>query len=225
MTAFEYVLSCIKANEEDFEEKGIDSYFIPDEKIQLLSEEWPRKNIMNHHLNMDLLHNLFEDERYGCTIRKSDMVNMKKTELHIDENIKEWLSDVKYPYYRIRGKKIPAKLAKELVLTSKELWEELGLINFLHDFIFEDGTVGINSTTSEYPHIMELLADSLKLKKKIPCLNMIIAISNWDNMPDEAWEKFMHTDDVLTNQEYREYDEYTGEFNEYENFEKNRITY
>ena len=218
MNAFEYVLSCIQAREEDFEEKDADNYLIPDDKILIFSDAWACENIMKYHLNTSMLDRLFKDEWDGFIIGKSDVDNLKKTELHIDEEVKEWYSGVKYPYYRIRGRKISAELAQELAGGSKKIWEELKLIDFLNDFIFEDGTIGVNSTTTKYPHVVELFSDAIKLKNKIPGLDLFAAVTNWDSMPDEAWKEFLQPD---ADYEYGEYDKHTGRFTEYKDFEKN----
>lgn len=152
MTAFEYVLSIIGASEDNFEEYNDDYCFIHEDKIQSFDDGFLNGKSMRQN---EMLGNFFDYVMDGYIIKKTDMEIMKNTEIHIDEDVEEWCSNVKYPYYRIRGKKIPAEQAKMLLRSSKFTWGKLGLLDFCYDFIFEDGAIGVNSTTSAYPNITE----------------------------------------------------------------------
>ena len=130
-----------------------------------------------------------------------------------DERFSE-LDDVRRPYYRMRGKPVTKEQAFDIIRRTDEfLAQDIDVekIRFHKDFvgggyfnnwliaknhypqgygwIHVDGTVGGNAITQKYPEIEELVQEWLLKLMAFPYLNLIIAITNWNECSPAEWEE------------------------------------
>lgn len=189
MNVFEYIM----CREEFYEKCYPDKCIITDDKLELLNNLQP---CYVRSWKWDLLSEFFEECYEGYVIYKAEMDKLKAIEIHIDDEVAEWDSEVRKPYFHIRGKKLPKALTDKLASAAESVRDELRLLHIGRDFIFPDGSVGINGITYKYPNINELIIDTVRLKMRVPCLDYIMAISSW---VEYEYDKFINNDTVDKN--------------------------
>lgn len=110
------------------------------------------------------------------------------------------VSEVRRPYYRIRGKSITEEQAVEVIRRTDSLFREysdyLSLVNCGNNIIsgeygwcHPNGLIGGNNTSNKYPELFEYIEEFLILTKEFPFLDMVLAISSWNEIPDEVRDK------------------------------------
>lgn len=118
---------------------------------------------------------------------------MHRHTITIDPEVAELGWNVRRPYYRLRGKPITPGQKKLIEDTVDFDWERpshMHLSNFSKNFIHENGELYINCITGKYPHIGEYILDGLYLAGNFPFIDLIIAITGWDEVPEEVWESW-----------------------------------
>ncbi len=120
--------------------------------------------------------------------------------------------DAKRPYYRIRGPSVTEQQAFEIIRRTDHVInnilgyhraKDLGYISSQHVYnnwfsknagrspegwCHPTGIIGCNSHTSKYPDLGEYIGSLIKLSKAFPFLNMIMAVTDWNEMPPYAWD-------------------------------------
>jgi len=149
-------------------------------------------------------------------------------EIIVDEEVRDFDSDVRRPYYRMRGKPVTQEQALEIIrrtdsFFSTMFWElgehhpdYIGTGNFNnwliernhypfgYGWIHRDGTVGGNAITQKYPNAEEFIEEWSASLSAFPYLDLVIAVTRWNELPDELWEM---NDDQRPDFESAEYDE------------------
>lgn len=135
--------------------------------------------------------------------------------------------ETRKPYYRMRGKPVTEEQAFEIIRRTDYLTDEKGVpltddymyeINFYNyltsggcypegsGWVHVDGTIGINFITGKYPDIREFAEEWLEKLRAFPWLDLVIAVTDWDEMPPEAWDRMWEQDIHFYEEEYT-YDE------------------
>lgn len=126
-------------------------------------------------------------------------------EIIVDEEVKDYKAFARRPYYRMRGKRVTEEQALDIIRRVDRFFgfkgdvtehmDYIGSLNF-DNWIFDpnhypsqygwvhvDGTIGCNGITQKYPNIDELIAEWFEKMKAFPYLDLVIAITNWDESP------------------------------------------
>lgn len=145
---------------------------------------------------------------YYCKLI-SDFSDM---EIIIDDELRDWGSGQRRPYYRLRGKRITeeqafdiiSKTDDEVLFDFRNEYNNIDKVNLLHfrnfwitrshypsymGWVQPNGIVGGNGITDKYPEMQELLEDIINIKINFPYLEFMVAITFWDEIPDYEWEK------------------------------------
>lgn len=171
---------------------------------------------------LEYMHNSIENIEYDESIQVKFNV----------EHIKEaccWESDVRRPYFRIRGKKVTEDQAFDIIRRTDRtlndikykkndeyiiLGDRIDIWDIDNRWFVEDiyprfngwcrpdGTIGCNEITSKYPEVYEIVMQLYNLIKAFPYLDFVMAITKWDEMPDELWEtkEFYNTEQFIKEQ-------------------------
>lgn len=136
--------------------------------------------------------------------------------------------DARRPYYRIRGPRVTEDQAFEIIRKTDrvfrisledEKYRKLGHIDTMNfgqvwfnknyvpsprGWSHPNGIIGENGITGKYPEMDEYLWELTNYVKAFPFLNMIIAVTDWDEMPDYAWD--LHwSDPIRLNHDYKDF--------------------
>ena len=145
----------------------------------------------------------------------------------VDAEVKNFDSDVRRPYYRMRGKPVDRAQALEIARRTDTffgslLWDfryhpdYIGSIHFNnwliernhypfgYGWIHMDGTVGCNAITRKYPNATAFVNEWSANIAAFPFLDLVIAVTKWNEMPDDVWEE---DHDQCRDFEDKEYDE------------------
>lgn len=133
-------------------------------------------------------------------------------------------TDVRRPYYRMRGKPVTKEQAFDIIrrtdrffdyndLVSEPVYSLNTSINLILPNFYPrgmgwchpDGIIGENSITGKYPDLKEYVEEWLSKLEAFPYLDLIIAVTKWDEIPDDCWKKVF--DDDRRDFELAEYDE------------------
>lgn len=120
--------------------------------------------------------------------------------------------DARRPYYRLRGPKVTEQQAFEIIRRTDHVmcdqigWDKVRKLGFLGITHFDinwfrencglspcgwcrpDGIIGYNSHTGKLPDKNEILCDLTSLAKAFPFLDIVIAMTDWDEVPPYVWE-------------------------------------
>ena len=162
--------------------------------------------------------------------RKGDIPKNLTSNIQVlyDDNLEDWDSTARRPYYRLRGQSITEEQAFDIISKTDRVLDNVRLNDgtYLSDkidiyFTFNlqnrwfiknifpkfngwckpDGTIGCNGLTGKYPDLKELLWDIQGISSRFPYLNFVWAITDWDEVPDYIWDD---VDDKLVDIKYRE---------------------
>ena len=160
-------------------------------------------------------------------------------ELFIDEDMDEYDSIARRPYYRLRGKPVSKEQAFEVIRRTDSIFRQFNIelpynsdyVEIWHinnwwfnrnhypsdmGWIHSDGTVGGNGITGKYPNFSELLSDMVELIQAFPYLDFVLAITTWDELPEEMF--FCNREDWEgDDQSYEEFEE-KRKFERYDGF-------
>lgn len=118
---------------------------------------------------------------------------LNKIGIVIDKEVLNYESYPKYPYYQLRGRRVTEEQAFDIIRRTDWLFEfdlktedGIHLLNFsnhwfdwYHGWCHPSGIIGLNSNTSSYPDLDELIDAMVKLKYAFPYLDFVAAISCW----------------------------------------------
>ena len=135
-----------------------------------------------------------ELSKYEVVVTKSDDIDV---------------SDVRRPYYRMRGKPVSKEQAFDIIRRSDKFFTYVYEIRYNSDFvncvnfnnwlieknhypygygwIHVDGTVGCNAITQKYPEIEEFIVEWFEKLMAFPYLDLIIAITDWNEVNPRWW--------------------------------------
>lgn len=125
------------------------------------------------------------------------------------------LEHVRRPYFRVRGKPVTRKQAFDILCRTnmppaydnkmnRYPWKDL-VHGFLtnnwcdwlpHGWVRPDGTVGMNDCSGiKYPYESEIVTGLLPIELAFPYLDLVIAMTDWDEVPPYILETFAEGDD------------------------------
>lgn len=156
---------------------------------------------------------------------KEDFLKYNEYNILISDGMDNYDFFPRRPYYRMRGKPVTEDQAFEIIRRTDNFFvfvdsirkheEYVGCYNFDnwlvdtnhfpqgYGWIHTDGTVGSNTITQKNPKLDDIIFEWLRNLKEFPSLDLIIALTWWDEGPVEKWEKGI--DEYILNTE--EYDE------------------
>lgn len=140
-------------------------------------------------------------------ISKEDCDKYNEYEIIVPDGL-EYDGSVRRPYYRMRGKPVTKEQAFDIIRRTDRFFAEIDEIrhsdefvslgNFSNHLIYKnfcsygwihvDGTVGTNDITSKYPEIYEFIGECFELLRKFPYLDLVIAVTCWNELPNALWE-------------------------------------
>lgn len=113
------------------------------------------------------------------------------------------------PYYRLRGRPVMPEQAMDIIRRTDRYLKDIEAIEehpdtvdsdhfdtwmfdpqhypMYYSWIHVDGTVGLDGITYKYPEANELIWDWVKKVKAFPYLDLVAAITNWNEAPNEIW--------------------------------------
>jgi len=163
-------------------------------------------------------------------ISKEDYDRYNQYEIIVSDDV-ECDYDVRRPYYRMRGKPVTKEQAFDIIRRTDCFFgcideisnheEFVGFCNFAnylinknhyptgYGWVHVDGTIGTNGITGKYPELYEYLNEWFHCLLSFPYLDLVIAITCWNEMPEEAWEDL---DGDFFNKNLFEYEGYDKEF-------------
>ena len=124
-----------------------------------------------------------------------------------DESVNP-VRNVRRPYYRMRGVPVTREQAFDIIRRTDNFFysymsavcsheDYIGCMNFEncliqkdhyptgYGWIRADGTIGANATTEKYPTVREFIEEWYKLLYAFPYLDLIIAVTGWNEGPFE----------------------------------------
>ena len=156
---------------------------------------------------------------YFTDKEKRDMANKKYDNdicVRYADDFNGWSSTARRPYFRLRGKSVTKEQAFDIIRRTDRTFE--GLVDKNCDYIYlqdyvdvyhlqnrwwidnisprfmswckPDGTIGYNDIMGKYPDLEEPLVDLFNLLKAFPYLDFVWAITCWDELPLDVWERF-----------------------------------
>ena len=154
---------------------------------------------------------LYDNSHFDELIAKGYYEELSKIRVKIEEDCLEYDPCARRPFYKLRGKSVTEEQAVEIIARTDEVFEfdlrkqrdsekfisMTHIRNFWlvkdffppsHGWIHPSGLVGGNGITDKYPTFGQLMADVVDLKLAFPHLEFILAVSEWDEIPPEAWE-------------------------------------
>ena len=130
------------------------------------------------------------------------------------------------PYFRMRGRPVTEEQAFDILCrtnmplsysqTGKYPWKNLvyssGILDndwfdiFPHGWVRPDGTVGMNGVSGiKYPEENDIMTDIIDLELAFPYLDLVIAITDWDEVPDYVWKALPENDEGLEREDYPDF--------------------
>lgn len=131
----------------------------------------------------------------------------------MDTDVNLEYSEARRNYCRLRGKPVTPEQALDVIRRTDLLfrrgrfnvinndWNDyVGTYNICNDWfgthpihneyygwMYPDGTVGSNFITEKYPAPIEFISEMAWLLKAFPYLDMVLAVTNWDEIPEYVW--------------------------------------
>ena len=159
---------------------------------------------------------------------------LKRFQVIIDPEVAKKDFDVRRPYFRMRGKPVTKDQAFDIIRRTDHFfsWDMrryqledlvgngfiLGNVCFSPNFyphsiwVRPDGLVGMNGVTGKYPEEEEFLASILPLKEAFPYLDLMIAVSDWNEIPDYLWDLMEKSHEAAENNDLDLYRQYHDEY-------------
>ena len=142
--------------------------------------------------------------------------------------------EVRRPYFRMRGKPVTEEQAFDIIRRTDNFFrwdmrkwqlEDLVSDRFLLDNVWyspnfyphrgwvrPDGIIGMNDVTGKYPSEDEFLASILELKEEFPYLDFMVAVTDWDEIPDYLWELMGKSHEAAERHDDKLYRQYSDEY-------------
>lgn len=190
MTIFEYLLG------DKIENLSIDEYGNAFYPYELLGNDW----------KVYLIRNYMDEwgEDYFLEKEKYEQICQYDIKILGGKDYEAW---TRRPYYRLRGKTVTRQQAFDIIRRTdaffcfNDIGKELihtyhcnnWIINANHcprgyGWVHVDGTIGLNGITGKYPKEVELVDEWLQLLRAFPFLDLVIAITEWNEIPDDCWD-------------------------------------
>lgn len=137
--------------------------------------------------------------------------------VYVDEDVYDWDSKTRRPYYRLRGKRITEQQAFEVIrrtdtffswllhfddcedhyyhadciasLNFNMWWFESSHYPGKYGWVHPNGIVGLNGITQRYPNRDELVEEWTDYAKNFPFLDLVVAITYWDEHCSERYDE------------------------------------
>ena len=191
------------------------------------------KFIGSSEILMGLQKIFFQDMEYTewSLVTADRYKELLKYEIIVDEGVKEYDTYVRRPYYRMRGKKVTEEQAFDIIRrvdnffqfytdAIQEHIDYIGSLNF-DNWIFDkhhypyqygwvhvDGTIGCNAITQKHPNIDEFISEWFAKMMAFPYLDLVIAITDWNELPPYAWETFLDSNYPYEKENFPDFLEY-----------------
>lgn len=126
------------------------------------------------------------------------------------------------PYYRMRGKPVSEEQAFDLIRRTDNFFCGMNVVRSLPDYVgsynFDnwvlqqnhfplgygwvhvDGTIGCNAITQKYPSQSEFIMEWVEKIFKFPYLDLMIALTDWDEIPPRLLMSDDYDDDFETSE-------------------------
>lgn len=130
--------------------------------------------------------------------------------------------EARRPYYRIRGPRITEQQAFEIIrrtdrvfrisLDSKkyvnlgyispntfgQVWFNKNYVPSPRGWSHPNGIIGANGVTGTYPELWEITEDLIEFIKVFPFLDMVVAVTDWNEIPPYAWDALLSDDKAIS---------------------------
>lgn len=140
------------------------------------------------------------DLSYG--IRFDEENTIEGIDVRFDADILNWSGDARYPYYQLRGVPVTPEQAFDLICFAHGKWLFFGIDWFEpnsggygESWVFPSGYVGADAVTGKYPELFELVYDWVVYVEDFPYLDLVVGISDWDEMSPSMWALFHAPDE------------------------------
>lgn len=119
---------------------------------------------------------------------------------------KDYDSNTRRPYFRLRGRPVTEEQAFEIIRRIDRFFESNDLIQDFVDtcnfpnwlvnanhyprgcgWVHPDGLIGMNGITGKYPNVTEFVDEWLSKLNAFPYLDLVIAVTDWDEIPSDLW--------------------------------------
>lgn len=163
------------------------------------------------------------------------MEQFQNIQVIIDPEVAGIEFDVRRPYFRMRGRPVTEEQAFDIIRRTDNffhfdmrihgyplegllegrfvldnVWYSPDFYPHPRGWVRPDGIVGQNNITGRYPEESEFLASVLPLKEAFPYLDLMIAVTDWDECPGYVWDLIRRSNDAYKAGDddlYRKYDE------------------
>lgn len=166
---------------------------------------------------------------------KKEGCGMKHFQVIIDPEVAGMDFDVRRPYFRMRGKPVTVVAAFDIIRRTdnffswdmdkyrleglvgdsfmlNNVWFSPNFYPHPRGWVRPDGIVGQNGVTGKYPAEEEFLASILELKEGFPYLDFMVAVTDWDEIPDYLWDLMKKSNEAAENNDLDLYRQYHDEY-------------
>lgn len=132
------------------------------------------------------------------------------TDVVIDEGMADYRCTARRPYYQMRGRRITEQQAFEIIRRTDMYapWEKcrdcndyVDSMNFqnwwtsphlpaYYGWIHPNGIVGSDAVTQKFANVKEFVEEWINYIYRFPFLDLVIAVSRWNELPQYAWDDF-----------------------------------
>ena len=160
---------------------------------------------------------------------------MKHFQVIIDPEVAKMDFEVRRPYFRMRGKPVTEEQAFDIIRRTDNffrwdmrkynlegflvsdrflldnLWYSPNFYPHPRGWVRPDGIVGQNGVTGKYPAEDEFVASILPLKEAFPYLDFMVAITDWNEIPDYLWDLMEKSHEAAERHDDNLYRQYSDE--------------
>lgn len=164
------------------------------------------------------------------------MKHFQGIRVNIDPKVAKMDFDVRRPYFRMRGKPVTEEQAFDIIRRTDNffrwdmrkynlegflvsdrflldnLWYSPNFYPHPRGWVRPDGIVGQNGVTGKYPAEDEFLASILALKEAFTYLDLMIAVSDWNEIPDYLWDLMEKSHEAAKDNDLDQYRRYHDEY-------------
>lgn len=147
--------------------------------------------------------------------------------LVIDPEAANVYLEARRPYFRVRGRPVTEEQAFDILRRTnippthdmrmeRHPWKDLvycsGFLDnswfrcFPQGWVLPDGTVGMNGISGiKYPYLDEIACEIIPVEFAFPYLDLVIAMTDWNEAPDYAWDAWSEDDEVFEQEDYPDF--------------------
>lgn len=158
-------------------------------------------------------HERWEQMDGSPALRKGEAEALEQLEILVDPEISGYDTDVRRPYFQMRGKTVTREQAFEIIRRTDRFfdwnvdWQELQKTDYAgsgghfgNNWIMEnfypqyrgwcrpDGIIGINDIMGKYPNMDEFIPVWLGYMRAFPWLELVIGITDCNEILYDGWE-------------------------------------